>query len=89
MAEMAQSFAAADANADGVLSLTEYIAWMEHFKKQAAEKGHFHDDRGQEESNWNLANRITPGVDGVSLQDCMTLMGVWYAKVGELKAAGQ
>ena len=65
-AKIVASFAEADANNDGLLDLAEWRVWMASFKAQAVADGVWHDDRDQVERNYNLANRVTEGTDGVT-----------------------
>merc|ERR1712060_166620 len=88
MAEMAAKFGECDANGDGLLQRDEYINWVGVMNGIAKAEGHWVDENPETHSGYYAgANMVTPGVDGVSMQDCFVVMGIAMAKNMELKAA--
>ena len=88
MAEYTKMFADADANGDGVLDEAEYRNWMAAATAKGRSEGHYVDDSEEKlQRTWALANRVTPGVEGISMSDMFAPMPLYHAKFNELKAA--
>ena len=88
MAEYAKMFADADANGDGVLDEAEFRAFTTAGVVKGRSEGHFVDDSEEKLArSYALANRMTPGVEGVSMADMGKCMPLYHAKFAELKAA--
>ena len=88
MAEYAKMFADADANGDGVLDEAEYRTFCAAGVAKGRSEGHYVDDSEEKFArSYALANRVTPGVDGVSMADLGATMPIYHTKFNELKAA--
>ena len=88
MAEYAKMFADADANGDGVLDEAEYRAWMAAAAVKARSEGHYVDDsEAKIVRSFAIGNRVTPGVEGMSMADMYVGMPIYHAKFNELKTA--
>ena len=88
MAEYAKMFSDADANGDGVLDEAEYRVFMAAGVAKGRSEGHFVDDSEEKIARgYALGNRVTPGVEGVSMADIGATMPIYHAKFNELKAA--
>ena len=88
MAEYTKMFSDADANGDGVLDEAEYRVWMAAATAKGRSEGHFVDDSEEKIARtFALANRVTPGVDGISMSDMFAPMALYHAKFNELKTA--
>ena len=88
MGEVAAKFGECDVNADGLLNRDEYINWVGVMNGIAKAEGNWVDERPETISGYYaLANMVTAGTDGVSMQDCFVVMGVAMGKTAELKAA--
>ena len=70
MKMMSDAFTQSDANKDGLLNPQEFDAFMAELMRIGAAKGNYEDPRPETPGKWYvLANRITPNVEGVTLQD--------------------
>ena len=88
MAEYTKMFSDADANGDGVLDEAEFRVFMAATAVYARAEGHFVDDsEAKIVRSFALAQRVTPGVDGISMSDMFAPMAMYHAKFNELKAA--
>ena len=84
---MAADFAAADANADGVLDLAEFTAFQTAQIAKFEERGHFMGERGQKiPLIYSLFDEFNTETQGVSYADYLAMMGVWMMKFMTLKA---
>ena len=88
MAEYTKMFSDADANGDGVLDEAEFRAFSAASFVKARSEGHYVDDSEEKIArSFALANRVTAGVDGISMSDMFAPMALYHAKFNELKAA--
>ena len=88
MAEYTKMFSDADANGDGVLDEQEFRVWMAAAAAKARSEGHFVDDSEEKlVRSFAIGNRVTPGVDGLSMSDMFAPMALYHAKFNELKTA--
>ena len=88
MAEYAKMFGDADANGDGVLDEAEYRVFCAAGVAKGREEGNYVDDSEEKFArSYALANRVTAGVEGVSMADIVATMPIYHAKFNELKAA--
>merc|ERR1712060_128996 len=88
MAEMTAKFNECDVNGDGVLDRDEYLAWGNVMNDIAEAEGNYVDRSPELASAYYAScNMLTPGTDGLSMQDVMVGMGVAMAKTMALKAA--
>ena len=83
---MAQTWADADADGDGMLNLAEYRVFDAAMRKYKVDAGEWHESDHAEE-NWNIANSLNAATDGVTMAELRQIMVPWMAKFEELKAA--
>lgn len=70
MKMMSEAFAQADANKDGLLDPQEFAVFLAELMRIGAAKGNYEDDRPETPGKWYaLANRITPNVEGITIED--------------------
>ena len=73
---------------DGRLDEAKYIAWIKAMQVRSAARGNFEDNREEPmKRSFAILNRITPGSEGVSMDDFNAVMGPWMTIYSELKAA--
>ena len=73
---------------DGRLDEAKYVAWIKAIQEKGRARGNFEDDREEPmKRTFAILNRLTPGSEGVSMDDFNSVMGPWMAIFGELKAA--
>ena len=73
---------------DGRVDEAKYVAWVKAMMARDAARGNFADDREDEiKKAYPILNRITPGSEGVSIDDFNSVMGTWMGIFAELKTA--
>ena len=88
MAEYSKMFSDADVNGDGVLDEAEYRVFMAAGVAKGRSEGHYVDDSEEKiVRSYALANRVTPGVEGLSMSDMFAPMALYHTKFNELKTA--
>ena len=65
---MAQTWADADADGDGMLNLAEYRVFDAAMRKYKVDAGEWHESDHAEE-NWNIANSLNAATDGVTMAE--------------------
>ena len=78
-------WAAADANADGLLNLDEFRVYYEGMRKTRSEEGHYIPAQSQGDALYALMNDFTEGTDGVAWPDFYTFMTHYTQTWADLK----
>ena len=88
MTTIANQFATADANSDGVLSSEEWEEFCRLSNESQRAKGHFvYDDAQHRQNIFEAANMVMPDENGVSMAAINVIMGASMKKNEELKQA--
>ena len=88
MAQFTAVFNESDADGNGRLDAAEYATFWNKYAEIKLQKGEYTlTDEAVRDRHYALANRITPGEEGISMADMGAMMQVMLPKTNELTQA--